>query len=119
MAKSSIKIAAHDLETLRREAKLTKRSISGQASYWMAIGKAVEHSGIFDVANVRKALSRQVSPDVLTGPEQEVFVDELLEAARVQTPEQEALFEDRRKRGIGVGLDRDGEIVQESGEADT
>lgn len=42
--------------------------------------------------------------------------DEFFDAMGKPTPEQEAFFEDRRKQGLGVGLDEDDNLVYQTPE---
>ncbi|KJS25520.1 MAG: hypothetical protein VR75_10860 [Hyphomonadaceae bacterium BRH_c29] len=113
MANKSIKIPEHDMEILRREAGLSKRSVGGQASHWMTIGRLVEQSADFSYQRVREALSGAIGPDALGGTEQDVFVEEIVAASREGTPEQAAFFRARRAAGLGVGLDDSGKMVRQ------
>lgn len=110
----SIKISDEEMEVVRREAKLSSRSIAGQITYWMRIGRSIERSPQFSYAHIREALEGRRSPDALTGEEQEVFVEDLLAMAADPTPEQEAFFKARKGAGLGVGANRDGQIVEQS-----
>jgi hypothetical protein len=50
--------------------------------------------------------------DELTGDEQERFLDGLAERERQRpTIAQEAYWEERRQRGVGVGMDEEGNLV--------
>lgn len=109
----SIKISDDEMDLIRREAELSSRSIAGQVTHWMRIGRSIERAPEFTYEHVRDALNGKRSPDALTGEEQAVFIDELLAQAGEETPEQKALFETRRKEGLGVGLDRRGKIVRQ------
>ena len=110
----SIKISDEEMELVRREAKLSSRSIAGQITHWIRIGRSIERSPEFSYADVRAALQARLSPDELTGEEQEVYVEDLLLAASEPTSEQKAFFRERRKKGLGVGLGPDGELVEPS-----
>lgn len=106
------------MEIIRAEAELSSRSIAGQVTHWMKIGRAVERAPGFTYEHVRQALAAEQSPDALTGEEQAVYIDELLGAASMETPEQAAFFEKRRKAGLGVGADESGEIVRQASTED-
>lgn len=112
----SIKISDDEMEVVRREAKLASRSIAGQITYWMRIGRSIERSPQFTYAHIRDALEGRRSPDALTGEEQEVYIDDLLAEAEGGTAEQDAFFKARKKAGIGVGIGPDGEITQQTPE---
>lgn len=68
----------------------------------------------FNLDKVRQAFEARLPLSVLTGDEQEAYFD-LLEASQDEsTPEEEAFFADRRLRGVGVGMDDEGNIVFQS-----
>jgi len=108
----SIKISDEEMQLVRREAKLSSRSIAGQITHWMRIGRSVERSANFNYADVRDALEGRRTPDELTGEEQELFIEELLQLASMPTPEQETFFAERERLGLGAGLDPDGRLVE-------
>lgn len=109
----SIKIPDEEMELVRKEAELSSRSIAGQVTHWMRIGRSIERAPEFGYVHVREALEGKRSPDVLSGEEQAVYLDELMSGATVETPEQAAFFEKRRKAGLGVGARADGKIVRQ------
>lgn len=110
----SIKISDEEMEAVRREAELSSRSLSGQVTHWLRIGRSIERAPGFSYLRVRQALGGTLSPDALSGDEQVVFLDALLSAAAAETPEQAAFFDARRKAGLGVGADADGKIVRQA-----
>nr|WP_070959726.1 hypothetical protein [Hyphomonas sp. Mor2] len=112
----SIKISDEEMEVVRREAKLSSRSIAGQITYWMRIGRSIERSPQFTYAHIREALEGRRSPDALTGEEQEVYVEDLLTEAAGSTADQKAFFAARKKAGQGVGLGADGELTEQAPE---
>lgn len=109
----SIKISDREMELIRREAELSSRSIAGQVTHWMRIGRSIERSADFNYAQVREALKGRRSPDALSAEEQAVYIDELLAEASEATPEQQTFFAKRRKAGVGVGLDASGNITRQ------
>ncbi|MEO0981348.1 MAG: hypothetical protein AAFX03_01705 [Pseudomonadota bacterium] len=110
----SIKISDQDMEIVRREAELSSRSIAGQVAHWMRIGRSIERAPEFTYAHVREVLEGRRGPDALTGEEQAVYVDALVEAVSKPTAEQEAFFAKRKKAGLGVGADKSGAIVKQT-----
>ncbi|MEL7041884.1 MAG: hypothetical protein AAGL90_10185 [Pseudomonadota bacterium] len=112
----SIKISDEEMELVRREAKLSSRSIAGQITYWMRIGRSIERSPQFTYTHIREALEGRRSPDALTGEEQEVYIEDLLVEAAGQTAEQDAIFAARKREGKGVGLGADGEVTKQAPE---
>lgn len=109
----SIKISDREMELIRREAKLSSRSIAGQVTHWMRIGRSIERSSDFNYAQVRDALKGRRSPDELSAEEQAVYIDDLMAEASEATPEQQEFFAKRRKAGVGVGLDASGNITKQ------
>jgi hypothetical protein len=57
------------------------------------------------------ALAGKLSPDVLSGAEQEEFFDRFSELMRQASPEEEAFWAAMRQRGDGVGMDEEGYLV--------
>lgn len=112
MAKS-IKISDEEMELVREEAALSCRSIAGQVTHWMRIGRTIERAPEFNYAHIREALEGRRSPDTLTGEEQVLYIHDLLSATAEETPEQAAFFQSRRQAGRGVGSGPNGEIVKQ------
>ena len=108
----SIKIPEQQMELLRREASLASRSIAGQVTHWMRIGRSIERAPDFNCAHIREALQARRSPDALTSEEQAVYVDELMDIAATETPVQAEFYAGRREAGLGVGSDKAGKIVR-------
>lgn len=109
----SIKISEEEMELLRREARLASRSIAGQVTHWLRIGRSIERAPDFNYAHIREALEARRSPDALSSEEQAVYIDALMDAAGSETPEQAAFYAGRRKAGLGVGTDRTGRTVKQ------
>lgn len=65
---------------------------------------------------IAMALRAELSPDELTGPEQEIWAKEVTK--KMAEPSKEAIefFKERRRLGIGVGLDENGNIVHQKPE---
>lgn len=63
------------------------------------------------------ALKGQLAPSLLTGAEQEAYFDgfetSLLQPSKLETQ----FFASRRRRGVGVGLDDDDQLVYQRPEA--
>lgn len=109
----SIKIPDQEMELVREEAKLSSRSIAGQVTHWLRIGRSIERSPDFSYTQVREALGGHRSPDDLSGKEQAVYLDELMAEASETTEEQRALFTKRREQGLGAGMDAAGNIIRQ------
>ena len=109
----SVKISDEEMALVRAEADLNSRSIAGQITHWMRIGRSIESAPEFSYAHIREALSGTRSPDKLSGEEQAVYLDELLEAVSGETPEQSTFFKARQEKGLGVGLNEAGELTNQ------
>lgn len=102
----SIKISDEEMKCLREEAELSSRSIAGQVEHWLRIGRAIERSPAFNYQRVREALKGLLSPDDLSGEEQEVFFEDFAdEMWKPPTAEDKAAFEKHLGKGTLVGLD--------------
>ena len=109
----SIKISDDEMDMVRAAADLNSRSIAGQVTHWMRIGRSIKQAPEFTYAHIRDALEGNRSPDGLTGEEQAVYIDQLLAELSEETPEQAAFFAKRRSDGLGVGLNADGLICRQ------
>ncbi len=52
----SVKLADDIMALVRHEADLHSRSLAGQITHWLKIGRAIERSGSFDSARITAAL---------------------------------------------------------------
>ena len=109
----SIRIPDRELELVRREAKLSGRTIAEQVAHWMRIGHSIERSADFNYARVCDALRGRCSPDILSAEEHAVYINDLMAEASEVTSEQQTFFAKRRKMGVGVGLDVKGDITRQ------
>ena len=110
----SFKIADEEMEVVRKESALQSRSIAGQIVHWLRIGRAIERSPKFDYARIRAALEAELSPDELTGDEQEVWIAELGTEMTTPPSDEKAFFSRRRRKGQGVGMDEDGKLIYQT-----
>lgn len=63
--------------------------------------------------NVERALRAEISPDDLTNDQGDIWFESLTDKLGNFTPEAFAYFEERKKKGLGVGLDKDGNLVHQ------
>ncbi|PHR91920.1 MAG: hypothetical protein COA69_09725 [Robiginitomaculum sp.] len=105
----SIKLADTVMTFVRKESSLQSRSVAGQITHWINIGRAIEKSTVFDYSHVTSVLEAGMSPE-----EQEVwfaqFADKMVEPSESET----AFFDKRRSLGRGVGLSDSGELIYET-----
>jgi hypothetical protein len=62
---------------------------------------------------VEKALQGLISVDDLNGDEQEDYLDRFDESLSAPSPQMDAFFKDRQERGLGVGMDEAGNIIEQ------
>jgi hypothetical protein len=109
----SIKLADDIMKIVRREAELQSRSISGQITHWVRVGRAIEKSGNFDHVRITAALAGELETTDLTDEEKDVWLDSFVEKMGQSVSDEDAFFARRRQLGLGVGLDAAGNIVRE------
>ncbi|WP_404378629.1 DUF29 family protein [Caenispirillum salinarum] len=63
---------------------------------------------------LRAALAGRASPDELTPEEHAAWLEAFSKKMSEPTPEEEAYFAERRRRGVGVGLDEAGRLIRAS-----
>lgn len=107
----SVKLADDVMAAVRREAELQSRSVAGQITHWMRLGRAIEQSGAYDHARVTAALKGKLDPAELREEESIAWLDGFTEKMSAPSAAEKAFFEKRRKLGQGVGLDAAGNIV--------
>ncbi len=112
----SVKLGDDVMKIVRRESQLQSRSVAGQITHWLRIGRAIEKSGNFDQARIAAALAGEVETTKLTNEEKDVWIDSFVEKIGQPGPEEEAFFARRRRLGLGVGLDAAGNLVREGAE---
>ncbi|ETW11000.1 hypothetical protein ATO8_19304 [Roseivivax marinus] len=95
----------------RQEAELQNRSLGAQIAHWVRIGRAVETSGKLDHAKISAILAGEMQTRELTLEEKSVWLDRFTDLMGETGPAEEAFFADRRRRGLGVGLDEKGNLV--------
>ncbi len=115
MAKS-IKISESEMVILREEAELTSRSLSGQAEHWLRIGRAIENSPDFSFSDIKKVLLGLTKPESLNVKEKAVLFSEFERLLTEDNQEQSEFFANRKKQGLGVGLDDNGNIIHQKPE---
>ncbi len=107
----AVKISDADMQAVREAANIHNRSISGQAEYWLRLGRAVERNPAFGFDRIDQALKGLLSPDDLTGEEQEDFFDRFADRMDEASPQEQQFWADRQARGLGVGMDEGGVLV--------
>lgn len=111
----SVKLADDVMAAVRREADLHSRSVAGQITHWLRIGRAIEQSGAYDHARVTAALEGRIDPRDLREEEGAAWLDAFTEKMSVPSAAENKLFASRRKLGRGVGLDAAGDLIHAAG----
>ncbi|WP_370677302.1 hypothetical protein [Pleomorphomonas sp. PLEO] len=107
----SVKLADDIMALVRREAELHSRSVAGQLTHWLKIGRAIERSGSFDYARITAALEAGLDTTELGEEEEAAWLDEFTAKMAEPTATEAALFAQRGKLGRGVGLDAGGNLI--------
>lgn len=107
----SVKLADDVMAAVRREADLHSRSVAGQITHWLRLGRAIEQSGAYDHARVTAALDGRLDPVELREEEAIAWLDAFTEKMSAHAPTEQAFFAERRQLGRGVGLDAAGNLV--------
>lgn len=113
----SVKLADDVMRYVRKESSLQSRSVAGQITHWINIGRAIEQSPAFDYAHVSAALEAALSPDDLTAEEQEVWFAQFAEDMAEPGDAEHAFFANRKQLGRGVGMTDAGELVHQASTA--
>ena len=107
----SVKLADEIMALVRREADLHSRSVAGQITHWLRIGRAIEHSGHYDHARLTAALEGRLDTTELGKDEEIAWLDAFTEKMAHPSDAETSFFAERRALGRGVGLDAGGDIV--------
>lgn len=109
---AAVKISDMEMQALREAAEVHNRSISGQAEHWIRLGRAVERDPRFGYVQIEEALRGLRPVSSLTDEQQEEFFERFAAETLLPTERELAFWEDRRRRGLGVGMDEEGNIVR-------
>lgn len=113
----SVKLSDEIMALVRREAELHSRSVAGQITHWLRIGRAIEQSGAYDHARLTAVLEGRLDTMHLSEGEEAAWLDAFTEKMG-QPTETEMTFHARRQAlGRGVGLDAGGNLVHAKGDA--
>lgn len=107
----SVKLADDVMAAVRREADLHSRSVAGQITHWLRLGRAIEQSGAYDHARVTSALNGRLDTVDLREEEEIAWLDAFSEKMSAASQTERAFFASRRKLGKGVGLDAAGNLI--------
>ncbi|WP_052208927.1 TA system antitoxin ParD family protein [Croceibacterium mercuriale] len=99
----SVKLGDDIMSTVRRESELQSRSVAGQITHWLRIGRAIERSGRYDQARINAALAGELESGVLSDEEHDVWLDSFVERMGKAGPEEERFFGGWRRLGQVVG----------------
>ena len=86
----SVKLSDEVMALVRREAELHSRSVAGQITHWLKLGRAIEQSGSYDHARVTAALEGRLDTTQLR--EEEVLACVVLRRPRLATEAADAIF---------------------------
>lgn len=107
----SVKLADEVMAAVRREAELHSRSVAGQITHWLRLGRAIEQSGAYSHARMTAALEGRLDTVELREEEATAWLDAFTEKMSTPSAAEQAFFAKRRQLGRGVGLDAAGNFV--------
>jgi|TARA_R110001592_G_C12574014_1_gene692700 hypothetical protein len=107
----SVKLADDVMTLVRREAELHSRSVAGQITYWLKLGRAIEHSGAYDHARITAALEGGLDTVQLREDEEVAWLEAFTEKMGQPSEAEKGFFARRQALGQGVGLDAGGNLV--------
>lgn len=107
----SVKLADDIMAVVRWEAEIHSRSVAGQITHWVRLGRAIESGGTYDHARVTAALGGRLDPVELREEEGCAWLDAFSEKMSSPSEMEQTFFAKRRKLGRGVGLDAAGNLV--------
>ena len=107
----SVKLADEVMALVRREAELHSRSVAGQITHWLKIGRAIEQSGTYDHARVTAALEGRLDTTQLRAEEEAAWLDAFTQKMGQPSAAEEAFHAGRQALGRGVGLDAGGNLI--------
>ena len=113
----SVKLADDIMALVRHEADLHSRSVAGQITHWLKLGRAIERSGSFDHARITAALEGRLDTTELGEEEEAVWLDAFTAKMTQPSADERTFFAQRKMLGRGVGLDAGGALVYAKGEA--
>lgn len=108
----SVKLADEVMALVRREADLHSRSVAGQITHWLKLGRAIEQSDSFDHARITAALDGRLDTVHLSQEEEAAWLDDFTEAMAQPTAAEQAFHAERQLLGRGVGLDAGGNLIR-------
>ncbi|MEM7711721.1 MAG: hypothetical protein AAF264_13450 [Pseudomonadota bacterium] len=113
----SLKLSDSVMALVRREAELQSRSVAGQVTHWLKIGRAIEQSGSYDHARLTAVLEGRLDTTHLRQEEETAWLDAFTEKMGQPSEAEEAFHAGRQALGRGVGLDADGTLVHAKDDA--
>jgi len=113
----SVKLADDIMALVRREADLHSRSVAGQITHWLRIGRAIENSSAYDHARITAALEGRVDTTELRASEEAPWLDAFTEKMGHPSEAEQAFHTGRQSLGRGVGLDAGGNLIHAKDDA--
>jgi hypothetical protein len=113
----SVKLADEVMALVRREAEVQSRSVAGQITHWLKIGRAIERSGAYDHARITAAIEGRLDTTQLSEAEEVAWLDAFTEKMAQAPKAEEAFYAGRQALGQGVGLDAGGNLVHAKDDA--
>ena len=107
----SVKLADDIMALVRREADLQSRSVAGQITHWLRLGRAIEQSGTYDHTRITAALDGKLDTTALHPEEEAAWLDAFTAKMGEASAQEQVFYAERQRLGQGVGLDAGGNLV--------
>ena len=106
-----VKLTDEVMALVRREADMHGRSVAGQITHWLKLGRAIEQSGTCDQARIIVALAGRFETTRLSEAEEFVWLDAFTDRMGQPSNADKDFYANRRALGLGVGLDAGGNLI--------
>lgn len=107
----SIKFADKNMDEAEIASAHYGRSQASQITHWVKIGKAIEKSTQFSHERISAVLAGKAPTTTLCDEVYALWADSFETLVTSPTPQSKAFFAERRKLGLGSGLDENGNLV--------
>lgn len=106
----SVKLADDLMATIRREAELYNRSVAGQITHWVKLGRAIETSGAYDHTRMTAALDGRLETTELREEAAIAWLNSFTEKMSAPSAREQAFS--RSAAGSARGLDQAGSLIR-------
>lgn len=114
----SVKPADDVMTPIQREADAQNRSLAGQITHSVRVGRATQQSVAYDDARITAAMEGRLDTTELRPEEEDGWLDAFTEKMGQPARGEEASHAARHALGRGVGLNAGGNVIRAKDDAD-